>query len=382
VSREAAVRMEFDTIVIGVGGMGSAVVDALAGCGQRVLGVEQFEIAHARGASHGQTRIVRQAYFESPAYIPLLRRAYELWDQMPAECSLRRVGCLMIGRDDSPVVVGASRSAAQWDVELQALTAAETTARFPQFRLNAGEVALFEPDAGYVRPEATVAHLVQRAVSRGATVLTDTMVRTWEASAAGVRVRTSAGQVVAERLVLAAGGWTPRLAAALRLPIQVERRVMHFWQPRTVGAFEPGVMPTFIWDLASEDSIYGFPRTGRDGVKIGFHNRGGPADLSRPQPDGTPTEVAAMVEVLRDRMPDLGRHLRSIGCTYALTPDHDFVLGRAPGFDDRVVVAAGFSGHGFKFVPVIGEVVADLVTEGETRYDLGFLSPNRFLPAQ
>ena len=371
--------MDYDTIVIGVGGMGSAAVDALAGRGQRVLGVEQFGIGHHRGASHGQTRIVRQAYFESPAYIPLLRRAYQLWDEMPVECSLRRVGCLMIGRADSPVVVGAARSAAQWRIELQSLTGAEAAERFPQFRLDPDEVAVYEPDAGFVRPEATVSHLVGRAVERGATVLTDTAAIDWEANGAGVRVRTSAGEHRAARLVLTAGGWTPTLAAALGLPIHVERRVMHFWEPAVPSAFDPAVMPTFIWDLASEDSIYGFPRTGPDGVKIGFHNRGGTADPSRPQPDGSPTEVAEMLAVLEDRMPGvLGRHLRSIGCTYALTPDHDFVLGLAPGFGDRVVVAAGFSGHGFKFVPVVGEVIADLITRGETSYDLEFLAPTRF----
>jgi sarcosine oxidase len=156
---------------------------------------------------------------------------------------------------------------------------------------------------------------------------------------------------------------------------------MHFWEPEASDVFDPTAMPTFIWDLASEDSIYGFPRIGSDGVKIGFHNRGGAADPSRPQPDGSPTEVAEMLALLEDRMPGVvRRHLRSLGCTYALTPDRDFVVGLAPGFDERVVVAAGFSGHGFKFVPVVGEVVADLVIRGETPYDLGFLSPSRFFP--
>jgi len=379
VAGKGAQGMDYDTIVIGVGGMGSATVEALASRGQRVLGLEQFGVAHARGASHGQTRIVRQAYFESPDYIPLLRRAYQLWDSMPAACRLHRVGCLMIGRADSPVVVGASRSAARWDIELQVLTSTEVTARFPQFRLAADEQAVFEPDAGYVCPEATVSHLVRRALARGATVLTETTVNGWQADGTGLRVTTSVGDFTAERLVLTAGGWTPTLAAALNLPIHIERRVMHFWEPEHAAAFDPAVMPTFIWDMASADSIYGFPRTGPDGVKIGFHNRGGPADPSRPQPEGSTKEVAEMREVLESRMPGvLGRHLLSVGCTYSLTPDHGFVLGPAPGFDDRIVVAAGFSGHGFKFVPVVGEVVADLVIRGETSYDLGFLSPNRF----
>ncbi len=372
-------RTDYDTIVLGVGGMGSAAVDSLAGRGQRVLGVEQFQIAHDRGASHGHTRIVRQAYFESPAYIPLLRRTYQLWDALPTECTLRRVGCLMMGRTDSPVVAGATRSAQQWGIEVQAMTAAEVTDRFPQFRLGTDEVAVFEPDAGYVRPEATVGYLVRRAIARGATVLTGTTVTGWEISGAGMRVTTSAGDFRADRVVLAAGGWTPTLAAALDLPIHVERRVMHFLEPQQPHAFDPDVMPTFIWDLATDDSIYGFPRNAAEGVKTGFHNRGGPADVDLPQPEGSAAEVAEMVDVLRHRMPAVvGRHVRSVGCTYSLTPDHDFVLGAAPGFDGRVVVAAGFSGHGFKFVPVVGEVIADLIIRGETPYDLGFLSPTRF----
>lgn len=371
--------MRYDTIVLGVGGMGSAAVDALARRGQRVLGIEQFGIAHERGASHGQTRIVRQAYFEGPAYIPLLRRAYQLWDAMPSSCRLTRVGCLMIGHADSPVVVGASHSAAQWEIELQSLTSDEVARRFPQFRLGRDDLAVYEPDAGFVRPEATVSHLVERAVARGATVLTETTATGWDVGRDGVRVSTSVGDFAASRLVITAGGWTPTIAPVLDLPIHVERRVMHFWEPDDPGAYSPSVMPTFIWDQARADSIYGFPRTGPDGVKIGFHDRGGLADMSRPQPEGSPAEIAELHDVLRTTLPSVaGRHLRSVGCSYALTPDHDFVLGIAPGCDERVVVAAGFSGHGFKFVPVIGEVVADLVIAGETPYDLDFLAPTRF----
>lgn len=373
--------MEYDTIVLGVGGMGSATVDALAARGQRVLGIEQFGIAHARGASHGQTRIIRQAYFESPAYIPLLRRAYQLWDAMPVGSGIERVGCLMIGQADSPVVTGAATSAAEWDIAVQRLSAAEVAERFPQFLLRADEMAIFEPEAGYVRPEATVARLSARAVERGATVLTDTPVLDWQVHDAGVRVTTPAGELRADRLVLAAGGWTPTLAADLGLPITVERRVMHFLRPVSPDLFGSARMPTFIWDLASQDSLYGFPQIGPDGVKIGFHNRGGPADLSRPQPPASPTELAEMDAVLRARMPGVcGKHLRSAGCTYALTPDHHFVVGRVPGHDGRVIVAAGFSGHGFKFVPVIGEVLADLVVDEEPSVDIDFLSPKRFAP--
>lgn len=231
--------MRYDTIVIGVGGMGSAIVDQLAARGQRVLGLEQFGVAHDRGASHGQTRIVRQAYFESPAYIPLLRRAYELWAAMPVSCRMRPVGCLMIGHEDSPVIIGATASAAEWDIPLDALGRADVGSRFPQFRLSDGELAVFESNAGYVRPEATVTHLIERAVSRGADVRTHVSVLDWELDGSGITVRTSTDSFQAEQLVLAAGAWTPQLAARLQLPVHIERRVMHFWLPQRPQDFGP-----------------------------------------------------------------------------------------------------------------------------------------------
>ena len=377
--------MHFDAIVVGTGGMGSAAADALAGRGRRVLAVEQYGVAHDRGSSHGRTRIVRQAYFENPAYIPLLRRAYELWDTLPPALGIHRVGCLSLGAASSPVVTGAARSAAEWGIGIEQLSAVQVRNRFPQFRPRPGDEAVFEPDAGFVRPEETVRLFTERARAHGAEILTGHRVTGWETSAAGVRVAVTGAEpgasthVTADHLVLTAGAWTPTLAPALGLPIHVERRVMHFFAPHIPAMFAPGPMPTFIWDLADNDSIYGFPADGADGVKIGFHNRGGPADPEQPQPPATPAESTAMRAVLEERLPSAaGPAVRSVGCLYDLTPDHDFILGFAPGTADRVVFAAGTSGHGFKFVPAVGELLADLVTTGGCRYDLDFLRPDRF----
>ena len=149
--------MDYDVIVVGLGGMGAASADALAGRGLRVLALDQFGVGHTRGASHGRSRIVRQAYFESPDYIPLLRRAYALWDGFPDEVGIRRVGCLMLGPDDSRLVTGATRSAEVWQIPIELLTAGEVRDRFPQFVPGPADVAVFEPDAGFVRPEESVA---------------------------------------------------------------------------------------------------------------------------------------------------------------------------------------------------------------------------------
>lgn len=372
--------MKLDAIVIGVGGVGSATAASLAARGARVLGIEQFGAAHDRGSSHGRTRIVRQAYFENPAYIPLLRRAYALWDTLPAAAGLRRAGCLSLGTSTSPVITGAARSAAVWDIEVDQLDAAGIRRRFPQFVPGSDDVAVFEPNAGFVRPEETVRHYTALARAHGAVLLHNQRVLGWEAAGGRVQVRTTEASFRADRLVLTAGAWTPALAPELRLPIRIERRVMHFFAPRDPTVFGPERMPTFIWDLARGDSVYGFPTDGPDGVKVGFHDRGGPADPEEPQRPGTEAETAAMRGVLGPRLPALAaqRQVRSVGCLYDLTPDHDFVVGWAPGHDDRVALVAGTSGHGFKFVPVLGELLADLVTGRPSGYDLGFLAPGRF----
>jgi sarcosine oxidase len=374
--------MDYDAIVVGLGGMGAAGADALAGRGLRVLALDPFGLGHTRGASHGRTRIVRQAYFESPDYIPLLRRAYALWETFPEDCRLRRVGCLTLGADSSPVVTGATRSATVWEIPIELLTSSEVTVRFPAFAPGPDDVGVFEPNAGFVRPEETVGFLADRARARGADLVIEPMTG-WEVTGRGVRVWTPTGAVVADRLVLATGAWTPALAASLALPIRVERRVQHFFAPiEAPGRFRPEVMPTFIWDVAPGDSIYGFPADGADGVKIGFHHRGPAVDPGVEQAPASATEVSQMRAAVAERLPGVaGGPVRSVPCLYDLTPDHNFLLGLAPGLESRVVVAAGFSGHGFKFVPVVGEVVADLVTKGQSAFDLDFLSPARFADA-
>lgn len=249
--------MNADVIIVGTGGMGSAAADALAGRGLRVLALDQFGFAHDRGSSHGRTRIVRRAYFESPAYVPLLRRAYALWDSFPSDCTLRRVGCLLLGPEASPVVVGATRSAAEEGITVELMTGAETAGRFPVFAPAADDVAVFEPDAGYVRPEETVTFLTTRARRRGAHLRRGVRVTGWDLVGDRVEVHTAGETFTSARLVLATGAWTGSLPGTIGLPVTPERRVMHFFDPSGQAAHcGPGAMPTFIWDLGHEDSIF------------------------------------------------------------------------------------------------------------------------------
>ncbi len=386
----ASSRSGCDVVVIGLGGMGSSVAWQLARRGHRVVGVEQFGPAHARGSSHGASRLVRRAYYEDPRYVPLLLRAYELWDELgrlTGRPSLVRTGGLMIGPSDGAVVSGTVGSAERWSLPHEVLGPDAVAHRFPTFRLGPGDLAVFEPDAGFVDPEATVAAHLGLATAAGATLEFDTTVRGWELIGSGVIVETSTGTVTADHLVVCAGPWSERVLRPLGrpdLPLTVERQLMHWFQPS--GDAEPfavGRHPVYLWEYEHGAEFYGFPTLddGR-GAKVAFFHQGGPADTADPDHldrDVVAGDAGALREVLADRLPDLaGRWLSGTACMYTMTPDRHFVVGPVDGTDGRVTVAAGFSGHGFKFVPVVGEVVADLATGQKPSLDLTLFDPARF----
>jgi sarcosine oxidase len=372
-----------DVIVIGLGGLGSAACHHLATRGLRVVGLEQFQAVHDRGASHGETRGVWQAYFMGPGYVPFLQRAYELWDQLAelrGEPFFHRTGGICVGPAGGKLVPAALASAKACGLAHEHLDAAEVRRRFPTFTPADGEAAVFDPSSGYVRPEQVVRAQLDLATEAGAALRFEEPVVECDASASGVRVRTAVETYEADQLVVAAGAWMPRLLPGLKLPIQVLRKVMLWFDP--VGGVEdflPGRQPYWIWE--SDGAIgYGHPAVdGRlGGVKAGIHSGGDPA-----HPDDIDRlvhgeEVEVVRAFLRERIPQLaGRYLRSRVCMYDNTPDLGFILGRAP-HSERIVLAGGTSGHAFKFVPAIGEAIADLVVAGQARQDISLFAPGRF----
>jgi sarcosine oxidase len=374
----------YDAVVIGLGGMGSAAAYQLASRGERVLGLERFTPAHERGSSHGRSRIIRQAYFEGPDYVPLLLRAYELWEQIERETEtdlLTVTGGLMLGPPGSTTVEGSRLSAQKWNLEHEMLDASEIAIRFPTLRPEPDAVGLFEAKAGFVRPEAAVAAHLERARQLGADLHFEERVLGWAAlRGSGVRVRTANATYEGRSLVIAPGAWAPDVLADLGLPLRVERQVQFWFAPRgDVELFRIGRHPIYIWETSTGVQIYGFPSHGpsEDGVKVGFARMGHDT-----QPDELDTEVhAAEIDVMRsflhDRIPQLGEFLRGEPCLYTTTPDEHFVIGTHPGAPD-VALAAGFSGHGFKFISVVGEILAELVTEGTTRHSIALFDPTRF----
>jgi sarcosine oxidase len=374
-----------DVIVVGLGGMGSAAAAHLARRGSRVTGLERFGPAHALGSSHGDSRVYRQAYFEDPDYVPLLLRAFELWQDLNVATGrdlLKVTGGLMIGPPSSRTVTGSRASAERWDLPHQMLDAAELHRRFPALHPRGDEIALWERNAGFARPEATVAAYLDQAGRAGADLHFHQAVTGWSADDGGVTVTTADDTFRAGRLVLAAGAWASQVVTDLGVPLRVERQVQ-FWfrPPGGTGPFAAERFPIYVWDRDDGLQIYGFPHDGTDtGVKVAFFRRGTPAEPDALRRDVDPGEVIPLLGFLRPRIPALdGPVVRAVPCMYTNTPDEHFVLGLHPSHPN-VVVAAGFSGHGFKFVPVIGEILADLTLEGHSRLDIALFDPARLAP--
>jgi sarcosine oxidase len=386
----------YDVIVVGLGGMGSAAAYHLAARGRRVLGLERFGPAHDRGSSHGDSRVTRQSYFEDPAYVPLLVRAYELWDALARDSGrdlITLTGGLMIGAPESQTVAGSRRSAQRWGLPHEMLDAADIRRRFPTLTPHDGEVALYESMAGFVRPEATVAAHLDLAGRHGAELRFGEPVRRWTPlpGDAGVRVVTDAGTYLTDRLVICPGSWAPDLLADLAAPLRVERHVQFWFAPTGgVAPFRPDRHPVYIWEDRDGVQIYGFPAidgaggaagspgaVAVAGVKVAFFRRGQVCTPETIDRTVHPHEVRAVADQLAGRIPALaGRFLRGVPCLYTTTPDENFVIGTHPAHPS-VTIAAGFSGHGFKFVPVVGEILADLALTGTTRHPIGLFDPSR-----
>jgi sarcosine oxidase len=372
-----------DVIVAGLGGMGSAAVYQLAGRGQRVLGLERFSPAHDRGSSHGRSRIIRQAYFEGSEYVPLLLRAYELWEQLEEETGQRLMtltGGLMIGREDGELVSGSVRSAEEHGLPYEMLDAAEIRRSFPAYAPGPETVALYEEKAGFVRPEETVKAHLDQASSSGADLRFGEPVLSWEASGDGVRVETPKSTYEAGRLVISPGAWAPQLLADLDLPLEVIRQVMFWYEPKNgLEPFLPERFPIFIWEPEDGNMFYGFPAQDADrGVKAAFFRAGGvPTSPDTIDREVHEEEIGFLRSYLAEHVPELaGRCLDARACMYTNTPDEHFVISAHPEHP-QVVIACGFSGHGYKFCSVVGEIVADLAIEGSTRHPIDLFSPAR-----
>lgn len=367
----------YDVIVLGVGSMGGAAANALAERGAKVLGLETFEPGHDQGAAHGGTRIIRQSYFESPLYVPLLRRAYERWRTLEEESGrslLELCGGIYIG-DPADVTFTGSRDAAELHgLDHEILDAREIRHRFPTMDPADDALAVYEANAGYVRPEETTFAHAEVAARKGATLRFHEPVTHWQATrGGGVEVVTTQGAYGADRLVVTPGPWAPQVLPELSLPLAIDRMVFYWFAPEYTDAvpyelYSDARHPVYIEETHRNGQIYGFPMTEgpAGGLKLGFFRQGTPTTPQTIDREVHAGEVAEMQARAVQLFPRLtGPLVTAKTCLYSVTPDEHFVIGHHP-LHEQVQIACGFSGHGFKFVPVVGEILADLALDGDS----------------
>jgi sarcosine oxidase len=370
----------YDVIVLGAGGVGSAALAELARRGVRAVGIDRFDPPHDQGSSHGQSRVIRQAYFEHPNYVPLLKESYRLWRELEAATGQKlfhEVGLLEVGPADGVVVPGVLRAAAEHDLAVERVSAAEIEHRWPGLQVSDDLVGVIEQNAGYLLVEDCVAANLKIAQAAGASLMTNTVVHNWRVDGGGVHVRTDAGEISAGKLIITAGAWASSVLEQALPPLSARRKSL-FWFAADSPQFDAeSGFPVYLFELPS-GVFYGFPRLeGR--MKVAEHSGGAtiadPANVDRAIDFAEQQRVTTF---LADHLPDVSLSVTNHAvCLYTMSPDEHFIVDRHPQHAN-VVFAAGLSGHGFKFTPVLGHALADIALGGTSPLPIDFLSLQRF----
>ena len=371
----------FDTIVIGVGGMGSAALYHLAKRGRRVLGLERFDIPHSMGSSHGVNRIIRLAYYEHPSYVPLLKRAYQLWRDLESQVGeqlLFITGSLDAGPEQSQIFQGSRGSCDEHGLPYEVLTGAEVNQRFPGYRLPESHRAVLQPEGGYLLSERCIVAHVTAAQALGAEVHARERVLGWEPTSAAIRVTTDHATYEADKLIVSAGAWVGQMVPGLQPLTTPERQVLAWLQPTRPDLFEAERFPVFNLQV-DEGHYYGFPLCSVPGFKFGrYHHLDEAVDPETIDREPNAQDEALLRQFAERYFPEgAGPTMALRACMFTNAPDEHFILDLHPE-DARVVVASPCSGHGFKFSSVVGEITADLAEAGETRHDIGLFQISRF----
>ena len=372
--------MGVDVIVAGLGAHGSSAAYRLAARGASVLGFDRFARGHTLGSSGGLSRIIRLSYYEHPDYVPLLRRAWTLWRDLERESGdklLTETGGLYAGEPEGELLAGALESARTHRLEHEVLDVAALRERYPLFEWPDGWQGVFEPQAGWLAPERSIETHLRLAEQNGATLRFEQPIAGWTSTREGVRVTTATGAFEAKQLVIAAGAWESQLAPSLASELSVERNVLLWFEP-TAQREAFARLPIYIVD-DTDRIFYGFPYIDGQGVKVAglhFGDKADPDTIDRTVSAGDEERVRRW---LRRRMPLANGERRDARvCMYTNTPDAHFIIDRLAA-DPNVLVASACSGHGFKFSSVIGEILADLVIDGETRHPISFLAADRLV---
>ncbi len=378
-------NQHYDVIVAGVGGMGSAACWHLAKRRQRVLGLERFDLGHGMGSSHGMSRIIRLAYFEGTQYVPMVRRAHELWSETGKQAGMDLLyvtGSVDLAPEGAGFVESSRQSCLDHGLAHDILTKAEIARRFPAFNLPDGHIGLWQPDGGFVASERAIYAHVGLAQAAGATIRTNEAVLEWSTTAhGGVKVVTERGTYTAGRLVITSGAWMDTLNPALAPHLKTVKQAIGWHTVKNPEPFRMGNFPVFILTV-DEGNFYGFPLWEHPGFKLGGPHFGRePIDPSNPDRTPSARQVKLLQDCIARYFPDAtGDALAIKGCIYTVTPDEHFVIDTMPSAE-QVAFASCCSGHGYKFASVIGEILADISTKGSSHFDLSPFRLDRFKQA-
>ena len=373
-------KTNYDVAVIGCGGVGSAALYSLASRGLRVVGIDKYSPPHAYGSSHGQTRVIRKAYFEHPNYVPLLIKSYKLWGELERKSTrqlMNLTGVLEIGPTDGVLIDGVRQSAKLPDLPVEFLSSKEASELYPGLYIPDHFEAAFEKDAGYLRVEQSVDSFINLATSLGANLYTNTHVLDWSASSNGVQIKTTNGLIEADSLIISGGPWASSLLGDIdEVCLELRKKHMYWYSNNDQSYLSTSGFPVFAFELPVSDGVrfyYGFPQIDSNGVKIAEHTRGILVDSADTKNVTIDPEAGDTEEFRKLYLPGItGEVCKHETCFYTVSHDENFYLDVHPQHEN-VVYAAGLSGHGFKFVPVLGEILADLATQVELSENIEFL---------
>lgn len=376
-------NFDADVAVIGLGSMGSFAFWQLARMEVNVIGFERFKPGHDNGAGHGETRIFRTAYGEGVEYVPFLQDARRLWKELEEETGVElytEVGGLMVGEVGSEFISNVKESVKQYDLLHQNFNGTEAKEYLPQLTFKENDTAVLERFAGFVKPELAIETAVERGIELGGTIYTESPVTAIEPDSEGVTISCGDKNFRVGKIIIAAGGWTSKLMPQLELPVWIERQVLVWYEAENPEIFAPDKFPIFYRDLGDDIGFYGFPSVDGKTVKVAFHHGGVEVD----HPDNVDreiheeTDLTPVTNKVLEYIPSLKpTPVKSKTCFYTNTEDGDFIVGRAPGLKN-VVLLGPMAGHGFKFAPVMGKIGAYLATDKELDLDISIFDPNRF----
>lgn len=379
----------FDSIVIGAGSMGSSACSFLAERGYNVLGLEQFDITHDKGSHAGQSRIIRKAYYENPDYVPLLKRAYENWKVIEKQTDSTiyvQTGLFYMGMPDSNFIKDVRKSAELHNIPIDIPTLSKANEQYPQFQISPEFDIIFEFDAGFITPERAILAYIENAIKFGAVIKTNEGVIEWKEEGGRLNVVTNKGVYSCDKLVITAGSWASKIIPSLKTELTVTKQMIAWMNPKKWDAFKLGNFPCWFIEDPERGFYYGFPILpaakfgGPLGLKLAHHHNGEITDPDHVNRD-TPASMEENIRyVLSKYIPDANDAILSVkSCLYTNSNDSNFIIDHLPGYDKRVTIACGFSGHGFKFASAVGEILADLAMKGKTDLPIEFLSLRRFV---